>query len=198
MVFTVVRPESAGRDEISKTDGFVEGCYEWTEAVISALIAVMVLFVFCFRVNVVVDGPSMQPNFYDGYRVFVNCIDRNFSRGDVVVIDAEGTNLNPKARIIKRVVATSGEKVDIDPDSGYVLINDKPLDESGYIQNGITQKDGTTQFPTTVPPGCVFVLGDNRTVSEDSRFREVGMIDEKYIIGKVESILSPFKGFQLQ
>lgn len=196
MVFTVVRPESAGRDELN--DGFVEGCYDWMEAIVSALIAVMVLFVFCFRVNVVVDGPSMQPNFYDGYRVFVNCIDRNFSRGDVVVIDAEGTNLNPKARIIKRVIATSGDKVDIDSDSGYVLINDKPLDESDYIRNGITQKDGTAQFPTTVPPGCVFVLGDNRTVSEDSRFREVGMINEKYIIGKVGFILSPFKGFQLQ
>jgi signal peptidase I len=198
VVIVVIRPESAGIDEMNKTDGFVEGCFEWTEALISALIAVMVLFVFLFRVNVVVDGPSMQPNFFDGYRVFVNCADRSFSRGDVIVIDAEGTNLNPKARIIKRVIATAGDRVDVDSDSGYVLINGKPLDESGYIQNGITQKDGTTDFPTTVPSGCVFVLGDNRTVSEDSRFREVGMVNEKYIIGKVGFLLSPFKGFQLK
>lgn len=194
----MIRPESAGIDELNKTDGFVEGCFEWTEALISALIAVLVLFVFFFRVNVVVDGPSMQPNFFNGYRVFVNCIDRDFSRGDVIVIDADGTNLNPKARIIKRVIATQGERVDIDSASGHVVINGKPLDESRYIQNGITVKDGTTEFPTTVPPGCVFVLGDNRIVSEDSRFREVGMINEKYIIGKVGFLLSPFKGFQLQ
>ena len=187
-----------GKEKQAKPDGFVEGCFEWVEALISALIAVMVLFVFLFRVNVVVDGDSMQPNFYDGYHVFVNCIDRSFSRGDVIVIDADGTNINPKARIIKRVIATEGEKVDIDPATNYVVINGQKLDESAYIKNGITAKDGTTQLPAVVPKGCVFVLGDNRLVSEDSRFREVGMVDKRYIIGKVGFLLSPFRGFQLK
>ena len=196
VVIGVIRSESM--DEQNKPDGFVEGCFEWTEALISALVAVMVLFVFCFRVNVVVEGDSMQPNFFNGYRVFVNCIDRDFSRGDVIVIDADGTNVDPKARIIKRVIAMPGDRVDIDSASGRVILNSKALDESRYIKNGITIKDGTTEFPATVPPGCIFVLGDNRIVSEDSRFREVGMVNQKYIIGKVGFLLSPFKGFQLQ
>lgn len=194
----VMHSDVPGKEKQAKPDGFVEGCFEWVEALISALIAVMVLFVFLFRVNVVVDGDSMQPNFYDGYHVFVNCIDRSFSRGDVIVIDADGTNINPKARIIKRVIATEGEKIDIDPATKNVVINGQKLDESAYIKNGITAKDGTTVLPAIVPPGCVFVLGDNRLVSEDSRFREVGMVDKRYIIGKVGFLLSPFRGFQLK
>ncbi len=194
----VMHSDVPGKEKQAKPDGFVEGCFEWVEALISALIAVMVLFVFLFRVNVVVDGDSMQPNFYDGYHVFVNCIDRSFSRGDVIVIDADGTNLTPKARIIKRVIATEGDKVDIDPATNYVVVNGQKLDESAYIKNGITVKDGTTPLPAVVPKGCVFVLGDNRIVSEDSRFREVGMVDKRYIIGKVGFLLSPFRGFQLK
>ena len=189
--------DSPEKEKQKKPDGFVEGCFEWTEALISAMIAVMVLFVFLFRVNVMVDGTSMQPNFYNGYRVFVNCTDKSYSRGDVVVIDAQGTNLTPRARIIKRVIATEGEKVDIDS-TGYVVVNGTKLDESAYIKNGITVKDGTTEFPATVPSGCVFVLGDNRIWSEDSRFREIGMVDKKYVIGKVGFLLSPFHGFQLK
>lgn len=174
--------------------GFVASCFDWTEAVITALIAVMVLFVFLARVNVVVNGNSMEPNYYNGYRVFVNCVDRNFSSGDVVVIDANGTQLNE--RLIKRVIATAGQKVDVDSETGYVMVDGKKLDESAYIQNGITLQTGDTKFPLTVPEGCVFVLGDNRTVSMDSRSTEVGTVNTKYLIGKVEFLLNPFRGLR--
>jgi signal peptidase I len=174
-------------------DTLTAGCYEWVEALISALIAVLVLFVFVFRLNVVVQGPSMEPNYLDGYRVFVNCIDRDFSRGDVVVIDSAGTRLGK--RIIKRVIATGGQTVDIDFTKGVVIVDGQQLDESAYIQNGITKSSGTTVFPLTVPEGKVFVLGDNRPVSEDSRFDDIGLIDTRYIMGKVSFVLSPFKGF---
>lgn len=190
---TVTVPDSAEKP-YQKKSGFVESCFDWTEAVITALIAVMVLFVFLARVNVVVDGPSMEPNYYNGYRVFVNCVDRNFSRGDVVVIDANGTQL--KERLIKRVVATEGQTVDIDSASGYVTIDGKELDESAYVRNGITAQTGSAKFPVKVPKGCVFVLGDNRTVSKDSRFAEVGMVGTKYLIGKVQFLLNPFHGFR--
>lgn len=195
VVMTLSDSELREKPLQTKKSGFVEGCYEWTEALITALIAVMVLFVFLFRVNVVVDGSSMQPNYYDGYRLFINCVDRNFTRGNVVVIDEDGTRLPKKARIIKRVIATEGQTVDIDSQAGCVKINGKKLDESAYIQNGITTQTGSTRFPVTVPKGCVFVLGDNRTVSEDSRYTEVGMVSTKYIIGKVYFLLSPFRGF---
>ena len=174
--------------------GLAAGCYDWVEALISALIAVMVVFVFLFRLNVVVLGSSMEPNYYEGYRVFVNCVDRSFRCGDVVVIDAAGTNLSPKTRLIKRVVATEGQRVDIDSAKGVVIVDGKELDESAYIKNGITQRR-TTEFPLTVPEGKVFVLGDNRTVSEDSRFEEVGLVDARYLVGKVSFLLKPFRGF---
>lgn len=176
-----------------KKSGFVEGCYEWTEAFISALIVVIMLFAFLFRLNVVVQGNSMEPNYEEGYRVFVNCVDRNFTRGDVVVIDANGTKL--KTRIIKRVIATEGQTVNIDSATGYVVVDGKKLDESAYIKNGITMQTGTTQFPTTVPKGCAFVLGDHRDVSQDSRYTSVGMVDTRYIVGKVSFLLNPFRGF---
>ncbi|HEX3016501.1 MAG TPA: signal peptidase I [Caproicibacter sp.] len=176
-------------------NGFITGCFEWVEALITALIAVMVLFVFFFRLNVVVQGPSMEPNYMNGYRVFVNCVDRKFTGGDVVVIDADGTHLPQKERIIKRVIATEGQKVNIDFINGYVFVNDKKLDESAYIQNGITKVQGNVQFPLTVPKGKLFVLGDNRPVSQDSRYDTVGFIDARYVMGKVPFLLSPFRGF---
>lgn len=174
--------------------GLVAACYDWAEALITALIAVMILFIFIFRLNIMVQGDSMLPNYVNGYRVFVSCADRNFQRGDVIVIDADGTKL--KTRIIKRVIATEGQKVNIDFTKGVVSVDGKELDESAYIQNGITKVEGSTTFPVTVPKGCVFVLGDNRPVSEDSRYTAVGMIDTRYIIGKASFIISPFHGFQ--
>lgn len=184
---------NGAREENNGKDGFAAGCYEWVEDMITALIVVMLLFVFVCRLNVIVNGSSMQPNYYNGYRVFVSCLDRNFSRGDVVVIDAAGTHLNE--RIIKRVIATAGQKVDVNFQAGVVSVDGKELDESAYIQNGITKEQYDVQFPQTVPAGHVFVLGDNREVSEDSRSSEVGMVDCRYIIGKVPFLLSPFRGF---
>ena len=115
---TVTVSDSTEKPLQKKKSGLVEGCYEWTEALITALIAVTVLFVFLFRVSVVVDGNSMEPNYYNHYRVFVNCVDRSFTSGNVVVIDANGTQL--KVRIIKRVIATEGQTVNIDSATGYV------------------------------------------------------------------------------
>lgn len=189
--------DSSNQQKQGENNSFAVGCFEWIEALITALIAVMILFVFFSRLNIVVEGPSMEPNYYQGYRVFVNCADRNFTRGDVVVIDAAGTKLN--TRIIKRVIATEGQTVNIDSSAGYVYVDGKKLDESAYIHNGITrvEGDGLTpmQFPLTVPKGKIFVLGDHRDVSEDSRYAPVGLIDARYVMGKVPFLLSPFRGF---
>ncbi len=173
--------------------GFVAACYEWVEALVTALTAVMILFVFLFRVNIGVIGDSMKPNYQDGYRVFVSCADHNLSRGDIVVIDANATKL--KERIIKRVIATEGQTVNIDFQTGIVSVDGKELDESAYIKNGITTNQYDLKFPETVPPGHIFVLGDNRTISNDSRSSDIGMIDRRYVIGKVNFLLKPFRGF---
>lgn len=179
-------------EETGGSGRFAVNCYEWVEALIISLAVVLFLFVFLFRVNIVVDGDSMVPNFRNGYRVFVSCLDRGFSRGDVVVIDERATGL--QERLIKRVIATGGQTVDIDFQTGTVLVDGVGLDESAYIQNGITKDQYDVQFPQKVPAGHLFVLGDNRTISEDSRFGEVGMIDSRYVVGKVVLLLNPFQG----
>lgn len=181
--------ESAPARE-SGSGRFAASCYEWMEALIISLSVVMLLFVFLFRVNIIVDGDSMLPNFENGNRVLVSCLDRSLRQGDVVVVDEHATGL--KERLIKRVVATGGQTVDIDFQTGIVSVDGRELDESAYIRNGITKDQYDVAFPQKVPPGQLFVLGDNRTVSEDSRFGEVGMIDSRYVVGQVIFMLNPF------
>lgn len=172
----------------SPANRFALSCYEWVEALIPALIIITIVFAFLLRV-ITVNGSSMQPNFKDGYKVLVSCTDRNLSRGDVVVVDERGIALHEV--IIKRVIATEGQTVDIDFQAGTVSVNGIVLDESVYIKNGITKNQYDLRFPQTVPAGHVFVLGDNRKYSDDSRSSDVGMIDERYVIGKVKTIIIP-------
>jgi signal peptidase I len=184
-------PETSEKQ--STAQRFTASCFEWIEALIPALIVIIIVFTFLFRVNIVVSGPSMEPNLLEGYKVFTSCIDRHLSRSDIVVVDGRGTSLNKC--IIKRVIATAGQTVDIDFQTGVVSVDGIALDESAYIENGITKDPGDVSFPQKVPVGHVFVLGDHRTVSEDSRYRAVGMIDQRFIIGKVYFIISPFSKF---
>lgn len=172
--------------------GFTTSCFEWIEALIPALIVILILFTFLFRV-ITIDGPSMQPNLHNSDKVLVSCFDRHLSRGDIVVVDGKGTNLGKI--IVKRVIATEGQTVNIDFQTGVVSVDGVALDESAYIENGITKDQGDVSFPQKVPAGHVFVLGDNRVVSEDGRFKEVGMIDQRYIIGKVQFMIAPISKF---
>ncbi len=171
---------------------FTSSCFEWIEALIPALIVILILFTFLFRI-ITVDGPSMLPNLENSNKVLVSCVDRHLSRGDIVVVDGKGTSLGKI--IVKRVIATEGQTVNIDFQTGIVSVDGVELDESAYIENGITKDQGDITFPQKVPAGHVFVLGDNRIISEDSRFQAVGMIDERYIIGKVELMITPFSKF---
>lgn len=171
---------------------FFSSCFEWMEALITALIAVLIISVFVFRLNIQVVGPSMMPNYNNGDRVLVSCLDRNFKTGDVIVTDKEGTSLNES--LIKRVIATQGQVVNINFKAGVVSVDGVQLDESSYIQNGITTTQDDVSFPQTVPEDCVFVLGDNRTISEDSRYAAVGMINTHHVIGKVIFKIYPFQG----
>lgn len=169
-----------------------KSCYEWMEAIIPALILIMVFFTLVIR-SITVSGPSMEPTLMDTYKVWVSCVGYTPHAGDVVVVDGAGTALNEV--IVKRIIATEGQTVDIDFDSGTVYVDGEQLDESTYIENGITRDKYDVDFPQTVPAGHVFVLGDNRTVSKDSRDSEVGMIDQRCIIGKVQMIYQPFSAF---
>ncbi|NMP36840.1 MAG: signal peptidase I [Clostridiales bacterium] len=162
------------------------GLYEWMDSVIYAVIAIFVLFTFFFRA-VSVSGKSMQPTLNDGDWLVVSDTAYDAQRGDVVVI-AQPVAL--KEPLVKRVIALAGDMVDINYVTGTVSINGTEIKEP-YIKEAIkTARD--VAFPVEVPAGCVFVLGDNRNDSLDSRSRIVGFIDERYILGKAVGRFYPF------
>lgn len=179
----------------SQPSAFTVNCFEWVDSLVMALVAVVILFTFLFRV-VTVAGTSMLPNLYGGDRIVLSSYFYQPKQGDVVVLKRTIGLTKP---IVKRVIALPGQTVDIDYISGNVFVDGKEIDESAYIQSGITHEPMTSetllQFPQTVPAGHIFVLGDNREVSEDSRFEAVGMVDERYILGRAEMILFPLPRF---
>ncbi len=183
--------ESVKTGKDSGREPFSENCYEWMEALISAVIIIVVVFTFFFRI-VNVSGPSMLPTLESGDRVLISSALHKPEAGDVVVITRTQGLSQP---IIKRIIATAGQTVDIDFEKGDVYVDGVLLDESAYIENGITTQPSDYTFPLTVPEGCVFVLGDNRAVSNDSRSDDVGMVDERYIMGTAEWIVFPFQRF---
>lgn len=177
-----------------KARGFSAGVYEWVEELVHAIVLVVLIFSFIFRV-VTVNGISMLPNFEPDDRLIVSSLSNQAEQGDVVVVF--GVLNKP---IIKRVIATEGQTIDIDDDKGIVYVDGQAVDETLFgLENGITTKTYASleqiELPQTVPQGCVFVLGDNRSVSEDSRYAEVGMIDTRKILGKVVFGLFPFSKF---
>lgn len=152
------------------------------------LFVVMLLFLVVFRV-ILVTGDSMFSTLWDGdYLLLVSelfCGDPE--PGDIVVISkASFDNGSP---IVKRVIATEGQTVDIDFASGTVYVDGKALREP-YIHNETTNEEGTV-FPLTVAENCIFVLGDNRAVSLDSRSPQIGQIDRREVLGKALFLMIP-------
>ena len=189
------RPVFMERNVESTQSKSVQGIYEWMEEIIAAVVVVVLVFTFLLRV-VTVSGSSMYPNYHDGDRLIVtNTFGQPLEQGDVVVL----VNVLDEP-IIKRVIATENQEVDIDFETGTVYVDGQALDESQFgLENGITTATSTmlekTEFPTTVPEGHIFVLGDNRPVSEDSRYTAVGMVSVENVLGKAEFRLFPFDRF---
>ncbi len=179
------------RHAVQPVKRFVAHCYEWLEALISSLIVVVLLFTLLFRI-VNVSGPSMLPTLQSNDRVLLTSYFYQPKQGDVVVITHTAKLQEP---IIKRVIALENQTVDIDFETGTVYVDGQALDESAYIETGITTQPSDYTYPLTVPPGHLFVLGDNRAVSNDSRSSAVGMIDERYVLGKAEFVVFPFSRF---
>ena len=156
--------------------------------VICYLIAIVILFLLVFRV-VIVSGTSMNMTLYNGDYLLLlsSTFYRDPQNGDVVVISKKA--FDDGTPIVKRVIATAGQTVDIDFPNGVVYVNGAALEES-YV-NTPTNTRGTVAFPLTVPEGFVFVLGDNRNGSRDSRYVEIGLIDTREILGKAIFLFLP-------
>lgn len=169
----------------------VKACFEWMDSLSMAVIFVVLIFTFFLRV-ITVSGASMEPTLYSGDKLLVSSFFYQPQQGDVVVLRRTSGLEKP---IVKRVVALPGQIVDIDYESGTVMVDGEVLEEP-YLNGNLTLRpmtdDPLLEFPQVVPQGHIFVLGDNRNVSEDSRFVSVGMVDERYIFGKAEWIVFPF------
>ena len=118
--------------------------------------------------------------------------DENIKNGDIVIVNNDNPALEKV--IVKRVIATEGQTVDIDFDSGEVKVDGKVLQED-YINNLTLLDEGGHNYPVTVPENCVFVMGDNRMNSTDSRSPLVGFVPEDEILGKVSLRIFPFSRF---
>ena len=166
--------------------------YDWIQCLTSALIVCVLMFVFLFRV-IDVKGTSMVPTLHNQDKMLVSGLFYKPKKGDVVVFKKD--EYDPNKALVKRVIATEGDVINIDFDNGIVYINEEPIEEN-YI-NDLTKTKLDFIGPQTVPEGCVFVMGDNRNMSTDSRKKEIGMVDSRLLIGRVYCVLFPMDSFGL-
>jgi len=161
--------------------------YCCAQALITAVVGVVVLFTFFVRL-IGVSGGSMQDTLYTGDRLLVlNSIFCDFQPGDVVVVNDYNAELNET--LVKRIVAVGGQTVDIDFASGVVYVDGQALDEP-YAKEPTYKSEGT-QFPLTLAEDEVFVMGDNRNHSTDSRSDQLGPVKEGYLQGRALVLLVP-------
>ena len=161
--------------------------YEWVQALVCSVLVVVVIFTFVIRL-IGVDGHSMVPTLQNGDRLLVlnSMLYDDYKYGDIVVLRKDSFLEDP---IVKRVIAVENQTVDIDFSTGSVYVDGVLLKE-GYI-NELTFLEEGTEFPLTVPKGSVFVMGDNRNHSSDSRDSRLGTVDTRYVIGKAVFLAFP-------
>ena len=184
-------PENAAspeQGEAKKEPETLEGMlYCWAQALITAVVGVVLLFTFAFRL-IGVSGPSMQDTLYTGDRLLVvNAAFCDFQPGDVVVINNYNADLSDT--LIKRIIAVGGQTVDIDLATATVYVDGEALDEP-YVK-GVTDTIEGTRFPLTLAEDEVFVMGDHRDHSTDSRSARLGPVKEGYLQGKAVLLLLP-------
>ncbi|MCL2312978.1 MAG: signal peptidase I [Firmicutes bacterium] len=174
-----------------KNNGFIEKgsrascfCYEWIELISQSLIFVVFALAFVFRIFTV-QGKSMLNTLHNGDKIFVWKYNYTPNNGDVVVIRKYSMMNSP---IVKRVIAVEGQTLSIDFESGSVNVDGKKINET-YIKD-LTRYQGDAEIPSVIPKGSVFVMGDNRQGSTDSR--DIGPIPKEFIEGRAIYILYPF------
>ncbi len=157
-----------------KSSRVVASAYAWADSVLTALLTVMVVFTFCIK-TYRVDGLSMYPTLDDGERIVAIDLFYTPKAGDIVIVD--GNNLYGRP-LVKRVIATGGQTVDITAD-GVLYVDGAAVDD-----NPANAAYGDIRYPYTVPEGFAFLMGDNREASLDSRSQRIGAVDERSIVGR--------------
>ena len=180
-----------GKDQPEEKLSWQETVMLYLHDIIYLLAALMVVFILLFRI-VVVSGSSMYSTLWEGDYVLVmsRVVAGTPAPGDVIV--ASKDSFNDGEPIIKRVIATEGQSVDIDFAAGIVYVDGVALEED-YTFTPTNTQEGV-EFPLIVEEGCVFAMGDHRNRSRDSRYPDIGMIDEREILGKAVFLFFPGTG----
>ena len=176
--------ESVAADKADKAG---MDAFDWLQCIVTALVCGIFIFVFIGR-TIGVDGRSMLQTLHHNDRVVMSSLFFTPKYGDIIIFHSSAEDFGGTP-LVKRVIAVAGQTVDIDFDKNEVYVDGKMLDEP-YI-NEPTRSRSDFKGPVTVPEGYVFVMGDNRNNSSDSRDHRVGMVDTRYILGKVLFLLIP-------
>ena len=181
--------------------GLVSSLLEYFEIFVFSLAFVVLLFTFCVRLCQV-SGDSMQKTLIDGEKLLVSNVFYEPECGDIIVFHQTGMYLNEP--VVKRVIAVGGEKIQIDFDAWTVTVTDKQGNERVLKEDyvffdsmrkaayDVHRSDYDFSEPMTIPEGYIFVMGDNRYNSLDSRYDDIGLVDERRVLGKVICRLTPF------
>lgn len=176
--------EKNDREEISETAW--KSVFHWLYAIVGVFFVFVIVWTLFFNV-VSVEGDSMKPTLRSGDKVLMSTFNYIPEQGDIIAVSMPGE----ESMLIKRVIATENQTVDIDYRNGSVTVDGVILDEK-YVTELGSKIPNEIAYPYTVPSGCVFVLGDNRAESNDSRNVYIGSIDENRIVGKAVLRLYPF------
>ncbi len=179
---TEINAESEKKEQSS---GFIGLIYDTVSIFGTALIIIAIIFTFFVRI-VGVDGNSMNNTLQHGDWLLVSAINTEINRGDIVISTQPNAFNEP---IVKRVIAKGGQTVDIDFQTGTVTVDGEILDEP-YIAAKTHTFEGVN-FPIIVPEGKLFLMGDNRNDSTDSRSEAIGCVDERYILGVAKCRVTP-------
>lgn len=169
--------------------------YEWVQSLVGSVLVVVAIFTFVIRM-MGVDGHSMLNTLQHGDRLLVvnSMLYHDYKYGDIVILRKNG--VFDDAPIVKRVIAVEGQTVDIDFAEGIVYVDGEALEED-YIREPTYTAEGT-EFPLTVPEGSIFVMGDNRNGSSDSRDYRLGTVDTRYVIGKAAFLIFPGPDYETE